>query len=276
MSRNVTPQTSIASRGGFVVLILISTLVSGARPAENRLWIDDQFVVPGQEDVWFAVRIANEQRIQGFQLLVVHDPTHLEFIAHSLEFTVTEGLRPEFLEVRSWDSGAIEVGCIFEWSPPFTDRALAPTNGKNAIQLRFNVEPGAFPRTLTFVDLVDDPNVSRIRNIFTVGGQSVRPELRGARVRVLDPSSAGRTFLRGDVNGNGHVELIDALLLLNYLFLSGSQPSCLDATDVADDGAITLTSGLTLLNYLFLRGPPPAPPFPGFGLDSTEDALDCP
>lgn len=257
-------------------LVLVASLLpAGEIHSGNRLWIDDQSVIPGQEDVWFPVRIANEVRIQGFQLLAVYDPSHLSFVGHSLDFTVTRELAPEFLEVNSRTDGTIEVGCIFEWTPPFDDKELSPGDGKSVLQLRFDVRQNVFPRTISFLDLVDDPTLSRIRNIFTVDGQSVTPELQGARIYVRAPAEAGRVFVRGDVNDDGAVEFIDALLLLNYLFQSGPEPSCLDALDFADEGWITLTSALNLLNYLFLRGPPPSPPFPNRGLDSTDDDYFC-
>ncbi len=85
-------------------------------------------------------------------------------------------------------------------------------------------------------------------------------------------------FRRGDASGDQVVSaLLDALYLLQYQFLEGSAPPCLDAADVNDDGLVYgLTDALALLQWGFLGAPdPPAPGPYGCGLDSTPDALTC-
>ena len=81
-------------------------------------------------------------------------------------------------------------------------------------------------------------------------------------------------FLRGDSNQSGAVDLADAVHILNGLFLGGAL-SCHDAADANDDGALNLTDAVYTLTHLFLRGPPPPPPFPETGRDTTFDGLGC-
>ncbi|MFN0059610.1 MAG: chlorophyllase/cutinase-like alpha/beta fold protein [Planctomycetota bacterium] len=85
------------------------------------------------------------------------------------------------------------------------------------------------------------------------------------------------TFVRGDLNGNGALELADPVGLLTYLFIAGaSQPACFDAADVNDDGQLGLSDAVQLLAYLYVPGTPaPLAPFPICGADPTSDALDC-
>ena len=101
---------------------------------------------------------------------------------------------------------------------------------------------------------------------------SVSPFLNatGAPLPVSEDS-----FRRGDVNGDSMAALDDAVFLLQFLFLSGDAPSCLDSGDFDDDGGLDLLDGVSLLNYLFLPGnPPPAQPGPtDCGPDPTPDAL---
>jgi hypothetical protein len=85
----------------------------------------------------------------------------------------------------------------------------------------------------------------------------------------------GAVFERGDADGDHRVNLTDAVFVLNYLFLSGPKPVCLDAADTNDDGRLNLTDGIYLLTHLFLAGPAPPQPFPGEGTDPTADGLDC-
>jgi len=73
-------------------------------------------------------------------------------------------------------------------------------------------------------------------------------------------STAGTPFRRGDSNGDGTVDLSDAVHLLDWLFLGGEVPGCLTASDGNGDLTHDLTDAVYLLGYLFLSGPvPPAP-----------------
>ena len=89
---------------------------------------------------------------------------------------------------------------------------------------------------------------------------------------------ANGAFIRIDANGDGVVNfLVDALFLLDYLFVLGAPVvECLDAADVTDDGIVNLQDPIWALNYGFVPGGalPPAP-FPSCGFDPTDDALEC-
>lgn len=82
-------------------------------------------------------------------------------------------------------------------------------------------------------------------------------------------------FLRGDCDGNGAVQITDAINLLGYLFLGTFEPSCPDACDTNDDGNIDLSDPLYILTFLFIGGIDPIPaPYPEPGPDTTGDALE--
>ena len=82
-------------------------------------------------------------------------------------------------------------------------------------------------------------------------------------------------FLRGDADSSGDIDINDGVSGLNYLFLGGPAPSCLDAFDTDDDGQLTVGDGIGVFNYLFLGGEAPEAPFPGCGADLTKDPLTC-
>ena len=94
---------------------------------------------------------------------------------------------------------------------------------------------------------------------------------------LLSPALAGSSdFIRGSLDGDGDVDLVDAIICINYLIVSGPVPTCLDAADMNDDGTINIVDPLYLLYHLFITGTtPPPPPFPGCGSDPTPDSLDC-
>ncbi|MGE3165927.1 MAG: hypothetical protein AB7O52_13565 [Planctomycetota bacterium] len=85
-------------------------------------------------------------------------------------------------------------------------------------------------------------------------------------------------FRRGDVNASGMVSFPDVVDLLLYLFSEARVVlQCEDACDGNDDGRLNLADAVVLLNYLFLMASPP-PPSPGpwqCGTDPTPDVLGC-
>jgi len=82
------------------------------------------------------------------------------------------------------------------------------------------------------------------------------------------------TFIRGDSNRDGGVDISDAVGILLYLF-GGRDVTCLDAFDVNDSGTVDISDPIALLDFLFAHGTPPPPPFPHRGADPTEDELGC-
>ncbi len=74
-----------------------------------------------------------------------------------------------------------------------------------------------------------------------------------------DPQNTGyiRRFQRGDTNGDGVIDIADAIYLLNYLFKGDSPPDPLEAGDANCDGMVEIGDAIYLLNYLFKNGPPP-------------------
>jgi hypothetical protein len=82
-------------------------------------------------------------------------------------------------------------------------------------------------------------------------------------------------FRRGDVDGDGRLEVNDAIALLARLFLAGDPLRCEDSADADDDGQLSLSDAIAFLDHLFRAGP--APPAPGLecGPDPTTDLLAC-
>ncbi|MCA8960595.1 MAG: hypothetical protein KDC38_08780, partial [Planctomycetes bacterium] len=104
----------------------------------------------------------------------------------------------------------------------------------------------------------------------TASGASATPVLCVVQV------SPYSEFVRGDVNRDLEVEIADVIEFLSILFEQDVPGyGCDDALDVDDNGSIQITDAVILLNYLFLTGPDPVAPFPDAGFDPTPDDLGC-
>jgi hypothetical protein len=84
------------------------------------------------------------------------------------------------------------------------------------------------------------------------------------------------SFVRGDADADGEINITDGIFILNFLFLGGEDPSCMDAADADDSEDINITDGIYVLNFLFLGGPSPTDPWPDCGPDPDDGgALSC-
>jgi hypothetical protein len=82
-------------------------------------------------------------------------------------------------------------------------------------------------------------------------------------------------FLRGDGNGDGVVDLSDAVFTLLYLFAGRAAPDCEKSLDADDNGRLELTDAVFTLGFLFRGGPRIRQPYPDCGVDPTADELAC-
>jgi hypothetical protein len=101
---------------------------------------------------------------------------------------------------------------------------------------------------------------------------STIPAVLSGRVQVVPDIAA---FIRGDANDDGVVDISDPQATLNYLFLGGASPDCLDAADANDDGRLDVADPVATLNFLFQGAGSLPPPAGSPGPDETPDDLDC-
>lgn len=88
------------------------------------------------------------------------------------------------------------------------------------------------------------------------------------------PVPAAASFRRGDVDGNGRLQVTDPIALIDRLFLGQAPLACEDAADADDDGKLNLTDPVLLLDRLLFGGAPLPPPGPeGCGEDPSADLL---
>ncbi len=82
-------------------------------------------------------------------------------------------------------------------------------------------------------------------------------------IRIIhERQPAQPSFRRGDPNGDGVLDLSDAVRTLAWLFLGGAPLGCLEAADANADAVVDISDAAFTLAWLFLGGPAPAAPFP--------------
>jgi hypothetical protein len=111
-----------------------------------------------------------------------------------------------------------------------------------------------------------------VRNVLTVMGQTVTPvHFISLAIRRVP----GNSFVRGDPNGDGRIDLADAVWSVNELVRGGRPSLCPRAADVNGDDRYDLSDPIFLASYLFRGGRPIPAPFPSCGTDGDTE-LACP
>ena len=140
-----------------------------------------------------------------------------------------------------------------------------------------DAEPGEWELTPSNGDSGAGVGPNQLRNELTHRGEArfVSVEPRQFEPAVME-IVVDQTFFRGDSDDNGSVALTDAVYTLNFLFLGGPRPPCMDAADADDDAEIAISDPILTLTTLFLGGGQLAAPYPERGVDPTDnDAFDC-
>ncbi|MGE3166243.1 MAG: M12 family metallo-peptidase [Planctomycetota bacterium] len=246
-----------------------STLTNGFRYVDDKIIVESKDVVPGQANVNINVTMDNESPIAGYSYGLEVNPAALQIADVTLNGTLAANSWFVYTSIdNSAAGGWFVIGVVFDQNiqvviPPGTNQLIT----RFAVDVDASVTPGELLE-LQVRDDLSDPVVD------LTFGLSDGSALRPARISGFLSAVAGASFVRGDANATGSVDISDAVLTLGYLF-AGDSVSCLDALDVADDGQVNIGDAISLLSYLFSGGTAPAAPFPAAGIDPTPDAIDC-
>ena len=91
---------------------------------------------------------------------------------------------------------------------------------------------------------------------------------------IVVPGATNK-FLRGDVNGDGRIDITDMFNLSQYIN-EGAQLGCADGADVNDDGSVDISDFVYWSNWYNRGGAEPkAPGTKIANIDPTSDSLSC-
>jgi len=247
--------------------------------SQNRIWVDDVRVFPGMESVYIPVELSHDVSVQALQVAATFDPLHLDITSVDFLLTNLRSLGAELLAFNISNNPElpyITAGIIFDIEPPYDGRTLPPGENHRILNIVADISPGAPIDGSTTVWLENGIGEPPLENILTVDSRTVLPRIGKAGTVFFAPEELVReVFVRGDSDGNGQVNISDAVVLLGYLFLGEAPVTCLDAADANDSGTINVADAAYSLNFLFRGGMIPPPPFPTPGLDPSKDSLGC-
>ncbi len=224
-----------------------------------------------------TITMTTDTELHGFSFGVAHDPLLISIPetvnisqGPSLE-SLNLGAGPAFFSVNIAPAGGagFTIACVTDLFAPFDTVPVALDNPILEIDYLIDANaPVGSTIPIEFSNLLGSPPVQTVMVFDLV---EIVPTITAGIVTVTEP-----TFLRGDVDQNGTVSLIDGVLLCYRV--SGLQPpgDCRDADDINDDDLLTISDAVYLFQYMFVGGPSiPAPsgvcgPDPG-----AEGNLDC-
>lgn len=137
--------------------------------------------------------------------------------------------------------------------------------------LAFDLEPGVGGPGF-FVGYVSDLDSDANQIPATGDGESNQIVVVSSEA----PPPPVEDFYRGDADGNGRINVGDAVLIIQIVLGNlDARYNCPDALDANDDGGANISDAIPVLRWVFQRGPRLPAPFLGCGADPTDDELGC-
>ena len=230
--------------------------------------VEDVDVAPGGSTT-VDILADHETTLVGWSLAVDHDASLI--LVDSVSQTGTASAGADFFDenidnTTGTAGGWWTAGVVLDF---FGVNVVPPAAGTVLLKANYSVSDVLPPGYEIPIDLVT--GVGGVDNLLVdPQGNALVPTLQGGTVTVV----SGTTFIRGDGNRDGLVNIGDGIFALAYLF-SGQPATCEDALDGNDDGQVNVADAVFLLSWLFNSGTEPPAPFPDAGLDPTADPLDC-
>lgn len=241
---------------------------------DNYMMFADISVFGGQP-VYHPVLGTHVDPLQGYQIGVEFDGTFLQMNEVSIDGTQASQLSPEFIISNIFDEGensSLYLAVIFDTLPPFDGRTVDPGINHTLCTLNYEVTFGLPLGSSTELSFANGIGFPPINTIYAIeGGFALEPYFIPGTVLVSEQPQF--LFVRGDATYDQTVNIADAIFMLDYLFIGGAPSVCPDAADTNDDGILNIGDAIYSLSYLFSGGETIPYPYPGYGLDPTEDSL---
>jgi hypothetical protein len=209
--------------------------------AENYIQVESTSALLGQTGKRVDINGVWNEPIKAYQVYLSFDPTKLTF--WKIEFTGTIGENADYALGNEMEPGMLSFGAVWfvEGYPDAGSGLLA--------HLFFNVTASNIGDiALDFTPYNGNPYVFSDEN-----GFSIYPDGIDGTLTIVSDAP-----LCGDANGDGIVNVSDAVFIINYVFVPGfPAPSPLCAGDANGDGIVNVSDAVFIINYVFVPGFPP-------------------
>ena len=224
-----------------------------------------------------SILLTTTANLHGFSIGVSHDPLVLSIgSAASIRQGATLqalnlGGGPTFFNVNIAPANGtgFTVACVTDLFAPFEQ--IPVVTADPILEVDYLIDIGSIVGAVTLIDFTDLLGSPPVDTVMVFDLLEVVPTQTGGSVTITEPH-----FLRGDLNQNGSLSLLDGVLLLYRVAGLETAGSCRDADDINDDGLLTIGDAVYLFQYLYVGGAAVPSPFGTCGPDpGADDGLDC-
>jgi hypothetical protein len=149
------------------------------------------------------------------------------------------------------------VGAPYKWTAGEEAGRAYVYSGQTGTLLRIFDGEAEYDEFGTSVSGAGDVNNDGFNELIVGAPRNSAAGDRAGQAYVLS-CREGESFVRGDANGDGIIDVGDVVYVINYLFKSGPTPNPIQAADATCDGNVDVGDVVFLINYLFRSGPPPS------------------
>lgn len=174
--------------------------------------------------------------------------------------------------VTDSQSNSDERGFDFIINPPVTVVTASLPGGVVGQAYEQQLTCSGGTGTIVWTDRNNDLDGTGL-SLSATGGLSGTPSAAGMIGFVARAEDAAGSFdeaaltvnvvpphICGDANGDGEINVGDAVFIINYVFRNGPPPDPVCAGDANGDGDVNVGDTVYIVNYVFLNGAPPIDP----------------
>lgn len=256
-STSQNPAHTYALPGMYTVSLTVGTAygpISNSRPNLITAFGDTLRIIGDSafagQSVMVSVRLTNSQNLQSMVLPIKLPVTPYRVTLDSIR----RGTRTSYFESLSalgWDTfnNRYTMELIADnggGAPP-----LSPGDGE-VLRVYGRINKFALGGVSTVVDTADLPSfkVHLVSTLMTYGPAVFPGQISTKNIQRCDV----------DYSHDGHLDISDVSVLINYLFISGPPPITIQSGDCDANLGIDIADLSILIAYLFLDGPPPVSP----------------
>ena len=159
------------------------------------------------------------------------------------------------------------VGCRTDHMDNKSKYDSSPSNRRACFDLYNNyqsstppLEPGAGPVLKLYFKLSSSATWGQTAPIVLDGYSTLLPKFSGLLFDYAPTPKQGQvglSFICGDMNNDGKVNIMDVGFMINYLYRGGPAPNPAEIADVNASGNLNIMDVTYFINYLYKAGPLP-------------------